>query len=236
MMVNSMYKTAFALTVLAVSSASVMAADTVDLKVKGTIAPFACVPTLSAGGVVDYGNLTSEALALDDYTTLDVKELDLSIACNGPAKIAIKLMSNRQGSAAGAGSEGSGGFAAGPVDLFNSGASTTWVAGLGLSDDGAKIGGYAVRLVSDSVLVDAVAVDTISASMAGNSWRLENDVSMTVNGRKFSWADVGTLNPVAVNNLSAKFETQAYINKASELDITKDIALDGSSTLEVMYL
>jgi hypothetical protein len=29
---------------------------------------------------------------------------------------------------------------------------------------------------------------------------------------------------------------QAYINKASELDLTKPIALDGLTTLELVYL
>ena len=42
--------------------------------------------------------------------------------------------------------------------------------------------------------------------------------------------------PAAFKNLTINLTVQAYINKASELDLTKPVILDGLSTIELVYL
>jgi hypothetical protein len=42
--------------------------------------------------------------------------------------------------------------------------------------------------------------------------------------------------PDAIKNVTIDLKVQAYINKASELDLTKPVILDGLTTLELIYL
>ena len=67
-MMKNMMKTACAIAVLA-ASANVMA-ESVDLVVKGTIAPIACKANLAGGGVIDYGVISPESLKADAFTNL----------------------------------------------------------------------------------------------------------------------------------------------------------------------
>lgn len=229
-----MFKTACALTVLAASSTTVLAAgDSVDLTVTGTISPVACTPALSAGGVIDYGTIGVSKLTAGDYTTLAVKSLDLTVTCDAPAKVAIKAISGRLGSVVSDSAEGTEGFAVAPVDLF--GESGVEAAGLGL--DGAdKIGGYAARIAPSTSNADSTAVDTIISANNGTSWAATATPNITSNQKILSWAASGTTTPVALTTLTGTLEVQAYINKTSELDLTKEIALDGSTTIEIVYL
>ena len=51
-----------------------------------------------------------------------------------------------------------------------------------------------------------------------------------------SFAAVGTTTPGAYKNVSGMLSIQAIIDKTANLDITGDLPLDGSITLEVQYL
>ena len=55
---------ALATALLISASAAAMAASSVDLSVKGVITPNACTPSLSGGGVVDYGKISAKDLNL----------------------------------------------------------------------------------------------------------------------------------------------------------------------------
>ncbi|MCH1996717.1 DUF1120 domain-containing protein, partial [Achromobacter xylosoxidans] len=43
-------------------AASVAQAQSIDVRVIGTITPAACIPSLAGGGVVDYGNIAASTL------------------------------------------------------------------------------------------------------------------------------------------------------------------------------
>ncbi|WP_112362464.1 DUF1120 domain-containing protein, partial [Serratia quinivorans] len=214
---------------------SVFAADSVDLKVIGTIEPVACTPTLSGGGTVDYGTIKADTLKADDYTVLPLKSLDFSITCDGRTKVAVQAINGRLDSLAGA-TEGTSGTGSTPVTLPE--LNSAGVAGLGL-DGVAKIGGYGLVINPTSLTADGVAVDSITWSAAGSTaWEKSATGGMfnSVPGRRLSWAATGTLIPVTFKNMAGKLNVQAYINKASELDITKPIKLDGLTTIELVYL
>uniref|UniRef100_UPI0035C76D79 DUF1120 domain-containing protein n=1 Tax=Serratia quinivorans TaxID=137545 RepID=UPI0035C76D79 len=220
-----------------VCASSAFAADSVDLKVIGTIEPVACTPTLSGGGTVDYGTIKADTLKADDYTVLPIKSLDFAITCDGKAKVALRGINGRIGSLAGA-TEGVSGFGNVVSGVFGAGAAAIGSAGLGLTSDNKKIGGYTARVSSAAgVKADDIAVDTIYRNDPADSWVASlSGLFMNSTNRQISWATTGTVVPVSFKTLAGTLEVQAYISKASELDITKPIQLDGLTTLELIYL
>ncbi|TNV09882.1 DUF1120 domain-containing protein [Buttiauxella sp. B2] len=237
-MYSNLIKNTFALALLAASVGSAMAADSVDVKVIGQIIPAACTPTISGGAVFDYGKIKASTLAADAYTVLPEMQLDFSLVCDAPAKVALKAINGRPGTMAGV-TESALNSAYAPVMLYN--ISSTTVASVGLGLDGAnKIGGYGVRIPAETVTADGNAVDTIirdSNYTVGDYYEkraVGNLYSLT--GRLTTWAAPGTLTPIAFKVLAGKINVQAYINKGSQLDLTHVNYLDGLTTLEVVYL
>jgi hypothetical protein len=235
-MLNNLQKTVCALAVLATTSLPALA-ESIDVRVIGTIDPAACTPTLSGGGTVDYGTIKPTALAQDAFTLLAEKQLDFAINCDAPAKVAITAHSQRGASAVKA--DGSlAVLATTTAGLYGVSGGNVAVAGLGL--DGAKgIGGYGLRLTSGTMTADGVAVDSIQSNGNTTSWATTGTGSLfnnEANVRYSSWAATGTTTPIAFTTLAGKLGVQAYINKASELDLTKPVALDGLTTLELVYL
>ena len=219
-----------------VCASSVFAADSVDLKVIGTITPVACTPTLSGGGTVDYGTIKADTLKADDYTVLPVKSLDFAITCDGNAKVAVNAFSGRMGTTVGD-AEATNGASTIPAGISLLG-SDTIVQAFGLGLDGTKkIGGYRMRFNITSAKADGVVVDAIYRSGPTGTWvKAINGSLVSKSFTQPSWAATGTLTPVAFKTLSTTLDVQAFINKASELDITKPIQLDGLATLELIYL
>lgn len=230
---KTMKKTVLALAVLATTSLPVMA-ESVDVRVIGTITPAACTPSLTGGGTIDYGAINPATLSSTAFTVLPEKQIDFSISCDAPAKVAIKAINGRPNTVAGS-TEGPSGTATAPVNVF--GTANISVAGLGL--DGAdKIGGYGIRITAGTVTADSTAVDSIQRNADHTAWTATpvGSIYATEIQRHSTWAATGTLTPVAFENLTGKLGVQAYINKASELDLTKPVVLDGLTTIELLYL
>lgn len=233
---KNMKKTICTLGLIAVT-ATAYAADSVDVKVIGTISPAACAPTLGGGGTVDYGTIPANALAADDYTTLAVKTLSLSITCDASAKLAIHAVNGRPGTSAGVTETGPMNSGYAPVDLFSS--SVTPVVGLGTDGSANDIGGYSIQFMDGSVTADGNAVDVIYKSTAEGDNTFDSGNAEFYSDkydRLISWGATGTTTPVSFTTLSGTMEIQAYLNKASELDLTKEVQLDGLTTIELVYL
>jgi hypothetical protein len=234
-MLNHLQKTVCALAVLATTSLPALA-ESIDVRVIGTIAPTACIPTLSGGGTIDYGTIKAATLAKDAITILQEKQLDFAINCDAPARVAITAHSQRGASAVK--TDGTLDEMGGYPGLFGTVSGNVSVVGLGL--DGAKgIGGYGLRLAGGTMFADGVAVDSISSLGNTTSWTTISTGSLfntVANVRYSSWATKGTTTPIAFTTLAGKLGVQAYINKASELDLTKPVVLDGLTTLELVYL
>lgn len=233
---KQMQKAVLALAVLATISLPVMA-ESIDVRVIGTITPSACTPQISGGGTVDYGAIKPETLSADEYTVLAEKQLDFSITCDAPAKVAIKAINGRPDSLAGATEGATSGAGVVPVDLYGTSAS---IAGVGLGlDNGAKVGGYSIALTPSTVQVDNENVDSLRSNDDTASWKTASTTGGIFNSasqRYVSWAATGTTEPVAFETMSGKLNIRAYINKTSELDLTKPVALDGLTTIELVYL
>lgn len=230
-MMNAVKKTACALAVLATSTA--VMAESIDVKVIGTITPTACKPTLTGGGTIDYGTIAPASLKKDAFNQLDNKQLDFAITCDAPAKVALKTINGRPNTAAGTTETGTfAGVAPAGISRDNG----NWVVGLGL-DGSKKVGGYNIAL--KDVSVDGAAAGYLFQRGGSNAWE---KAPQDYNGLQWnqqilrSWSKPGTLTPIAFTTLAGKLNVQAYINKASELDLTKPVKLDGLTTLELVYL
>ncbi|UYP73625.1 DUF1120 domain-containing protein [Pantoea dispersa] len=229
-MMKNMMKTACAIAVLAAST-NVMA-ESVDVVVKGTIAPIACKANILGGGVIDYGVISPEALKADDFTNLPVKSTNLTITCDAPAKIALAVKNNRMGTVPGRPALRNFDYPTAGAKLF--GATNAATLGLGMANEKA-IGGWAAQFVN--LKADNVDSKIISTDNSGSSWGTGVWMIPAYNKEYMSSiAKKDEMTPIAAKVFSYDINIEAYLNKSSELDITKPAALDGSATIELVYL
>lgn len=226
-------RSVFALAIAVASSTMVMA-NSIDIKIIGTISPSACTPALSGGGVIDYGVITANSLKKDSYTQLDKKQLDFSITCDAPTKVALRAINGRPSTAAGTTETGDNG---GPTPEGISRQYGDFVVGLGL-DGQHKIGGYNIALFN-TFIDGGYFGNEISKYSSDSMWQPKLDNKNSLFSDKqilISYAKDSTYLPAALSTLSGTLGIQAYINKSSELDLTKPVKLDGLTTIELVYL
>ncbi|WP_241194671.1 DUF1120 domain-containing protein [Pseudomonas orientalis] len=190
---------------------SVFAASSVDLVVKGTITPSACTPTVSSNGLVDHGKISVKDLSIS--TQLPDATLQLAVVCDAATLLAVKGTDNRPGTA-----------------WFN-GYETISLFGLGLSADNQKLGAY--RLVMENTTVDGAAVSLIE-SVDGETWFPAADVWQPRWMRAVSGPQGADHLPVAIQNLATDVVISTFVRKPKMT--TEEIPLDGSATLDIVYL
>ena len=191
-------------------SASAFAASTVDLTVTGLIVPSACTPSLSNGGVIDHGKISAQDLSPDVDTQLPNHQMTLTVACDGTIAMALNAIDNRAGSA---------------TDM-------EYLFGLGLINGTQKLGSF--RIFADDAIADGIPAKTIISRDAGESW--EADYLWSPN-RYFSVAaQDGPLQPIPIKNLSTTLTIGTFIAPSNNLDLSNEVSIDGSATLEVKYL
>lgn len=214
-----------------------MAAESVDLAVSGTIAPASCTPLLASNGEINYGQIKGDALDQNNYNLLESRQLAFTLTCSAPAAVALRAISARIGSTVTEGSEGSRGFAPAPIALFGQAAGTIPAAGLGYYDTNKKIGGLAARLISADTQADSKQVSQLVSNNNGASWTAATaGAPLLLNDGLTSWGTAGSQTPVPFTQLTGNMEVQPYLDKASNLSLTRAIELDGLVTFEVVYL
>ncbi|QJI30870.1 DUF1120 domain-containing protein [Pseudomonas sp. ADAK18] len=195
------------------------AASTVDLSVKGLITPTACTPLLSSGGLIDYGKISQQDLNQDKGTRLPVKHLQVSVACNAPSRFALRMRDNRDGSA-----------------MVNS----EIYYGLGLDTSGNRIGLYSMTFDPRQTVVDSTALIYGTESTTGGlAWRTANLNPIDIGANSylgFTDTEGSTVGPSAIQELISTVKVEAVINAKQNLDLSTDTLLDGSATMEVVYL
>lgn len=217
----------FAIAAALVSSFAV-AGPTSELKVTGVIKPVACTPTIGAGNaIIDYGNITRAQLTRGGYTKLTTQEVDFSINCDGAVKMAVKATDNRASSKLnGLASQVSA--TAGENAMFGLGAAgTTQVGAFHFSMKQGSFNGKNAGGTNETL-------DTIG-STDKVSWTKTTSGGMSTD-RVLSWAPTSSTTPGAYSSVTGKLSVVAVINKPEELPATQDINLDGSATIEVIYL
>jgi hypothetical protein len=196
-----------------------MAASTVDLNVNGLIIPGACTPTLHAGGLVDFGKVSQQDLNLTTGTRLPLKSLNLLISCNGAVRYALRMRDNRDGTAH---------------------VNSEIYYGLGLDSSGNKVGVYSVSFDPTQTVADAVPqIHGTESTTGGAAWRTANRNPIDIGAKSllgFTDSEGSTAGPSAIQTLSSTLTLEAVINAKQNLDLSTDIPMDGSGTLEVVYL
>jgi type 1 fimbria pilin len=199
-------------------SLSARAADTAELKVSGTVRPSACGITLAGGGIVDYGNIPPSQLSATKSTLLPVKSITFTVDCpTAPTKTAFRLRDNRSSSVV--------------SDIVSSLPSATAANAFGLGIvDGKKVGVYVVGLTRVNTAGHIV-------SSNGGSWTM--DYSYLDSKLRAFGTLVGTIypfEPAAFSTYTGQLDIRVAIDKLSNLPAADSVPLDGSSTLELVYL
>ena len=193
---------------LAICSWTAVAASTTELVVSGRITPSACTPTLSQGGVIDHGKISAKDLSPSNATVIGNDSIQMSVTCEGQTLLAIRATDNRAGTASGE---------------FN--------YGIGLVG-GKPLGAY--FLLWRKPLADDVMVQSIGSYNQGATWLSE---TIAEPGMYMSVAPLGhTHTPYAIKRLDLDLGVQTYITRTAGLDLSNEVPIDGSATLEVMYL
>lgn len=198
---------------------STQAASTAELTVTGLITPMACTPVFSAGGLVDFGKISQQDLKQATPTKLPLKTMTLTVSCNSAGRYALRMRDNRDGTA-----------------YVNS----EIYYGFGLDGSGAKIGLYSLSFDPKQTVADAAAVIYGTESTTGGvAWRTSNTNPIDMGSRSllgFTEVAGSTAGPTAIQNLSSTFTLEAVINAKQNLDLSQEVVMDGSATLEVVYL
>ncbi|MHC8312972.1 DUF1120 domain-containing protein [Pseudomonas sp. GT1P32] len=199
---------ALTMALIVLTSPLTFAASSTDLTVTGLITPNACTPTLSGGGIVDHGKLSAKDLNLDKNTFLPLETLQLAVNCDAATAFRLLPTDNKLGTVTG------------PNDF-----------GLGFINGDQKLGGFTARLMTP--MADGVAVQPLWSSNNGGTWNRGTDLN---HGILSAFGAVGGPNtPIAVKDLQADLRVSTAIARADSLDLTNEVALDGSVTLTIAY-
>ncbi|MCS3509274.1 DUF1120 domain-containing protein [Achromobacter sp. JUb104] len=207
-----------AFTVGAIAAVAGAYAQSIDVRIIGTITPAACIPVIGGGGVVDFGLIPAASLNLTATTELPKRRVPFAITCEAPTRVAISVVDNR------AGSQIPNIIAPTPGAVF----------GLG-SANGANIGGYVMDMEQGSFTADGTPAFTVGSQTNGEIW-LASTFGRLQGGQLRSWSLTATGAPVAFTNLSGILAVTAAINEAQKLPLKDEIRLDGLATLEMVYL
>jgi len=196
-----------------------LAASSVELSVDGLITPMACTPTLSAAGLIDFGKISQQDLNLTTGTRLPLKSLNLTVTCNGAARYALRMRDNRDGTAH---------------------VNSEIYYGLGLDGSGNKVGVYSVKFDPKQTVADAVPyLYGTESTTGGVAWRTSNRNPIDIGANSllgFTDLEGSTAGPSGIQTLNSTLTLEAVINAKQNLDLSSDIRMDGSATLEVTYL
>ena len=198
-----------AASVMLLTCATTYAASTVDLAVKGLIIPSACTPSLSSGGIIDHGKISAKDLRPDNPTLIGTHTMTVAVLCDGAIPFALNSIDNRADSSM-----------------------MREIYGLGFINGTQKLGWF--QLTLQNAVADGVQMKTIASADGGNTWYDEKSWEP---GVYMSVADsAGGTQPTPVKELVAQMTVDTTIARTDSLDLSNEVTLDGSATLEVKYL
>ncbi|MBI6910512.1 DUF1120 domain-containing protein [Pseudomonas palleroniana] len=197
------------------------ASTTAELIVRGTIKPAACNLSMTGGGIINYGEIPSGQLLPTAFNPLAERTTPLTVSCGTtPAKFGLKFVDLQAGSKV-----------PGILNALGAGYTETHNFGLGLVS-GRKTGGFAVTL--KDLRASAVVLNPIMRIGAG-AWQ-NSDGKVAQSPTQYSWRSGATAVPAPVAQLTGTIAVRAVINKGQDLDLSRDITLDGRATLELSYI
>lgn len=213
-------KNLIAVALLAATASSAMAASTVDLAVTGSIIPTSCTPTLSLGDVA-FSKISAADLKRGTHNFIgERKNQQLRIACQAATLFAIRGIDNRPGT------NGNGWY----VTPY----------GLGLTPNGEKIGAHYMELRMAASTIDSKPTFVTVGNAGGSSWQASTagDKGIRNYGELLGFTDTEgvTTGPIPVKDAVLGMEHYLVINDADTLTLNEEVQLDGSASIEVVYL
>ena len=204
---------------LLTSTQEALAASTVDLSVQGLVSPAACLPQLSNGGLIDYGKISQQDLNLETRTRLPAKTLFFGMACTGPVRYALRMQDNRSDST-----------------LVES----EIYYGLGFDSNGTPLGVYSMTFdPRQTQASNNGQLYGTESTTGGLAWRTSNLNPIDIGSRSylgFTSIEGSVSGPTAIGIIGSHVTVQTVINARKNLDLSTQTPIDGSATLEVVYL
>lgn len=219
-----------------------LAATSANISVTGTIKPPTCTATMNGVGdaVFAYGKISRSRLRDTDITPLEVKSLPLKLSCEGGARLAVSAVDNKTGSNP---------FITGTVDASDAGETTNQLAsslfGLGTYTTGSgdnealrKNGGFTLALDTSSAKLNGKPAFMAVSTNNGGVWT--STLYGPLGGTKKTWytwtAASGSKDPALGEEFEVSLMVKPWIQPRQDLDLSNNILLDGSATLEILYL
>ena len=191
-----------------------------ELTLRADFVPAACTPQLSNGGLVDYGTLLAKDLSPTSETPLPARTLQFSVSCDGPTRFALLMHDNRNGSATGGTDE------------------TAY--GLDLDNSRNKIGRYYLNIDPADFTADSFStLFRTDSTSQGVAWSSSNARQIPIASNSlmgFADSAGSTRGPVAIQNLGGTVRIKAYLAPTQSLDLRSVVEINGSGTLEIIYL
>lgn len=185
------------------------AASSIQLAIQGAITPNACEPTLSAGGMVDFGKMSAKSLNESAYTNLPPQTMRFSVRCEGPTFFTLNTIDNRAGTSAN---------------------HETW-HGLGMTPNNEKLGGTGFGLYSS--IADGLPATTITSEDGGITWK----PSVLLTHSMLTAVTRGSdLTPIAIKDYDAQIRLVTHIAPSEHLTLTDEVPVDGHATVQLNYL
>lgn len=189
-----------------------------EITLRASFAPVACNLDLSNGGQVDFGRLSINDLNPDQNTRLPPKDLTLRIGCDAPTQFALVMHDNRPSTA-----------------TVNSGI----YYGLGLDRRGNKIGLYSLTVDPANASVDSFTrMYRTDSTTRGVAWSTASSNPIAIAQQSylgFTDSAASTAGPASIQNLATTVTVDAVIAPTASLDLSTDVQLDGSGTIEMFY-
>jgi len=196
-------------------ASSAFAASSTDLTVTGLITPVSCTPSLANGGIVDYGKISAKDLYQNRHTRLEDKSIQLTVSCNAASQFAIRTLDNREDTSS---------LPGGTQDF-----------GLGLINGDEKLGNYSLEFKNP---VADVALKTLWSSDEGHTWKIFPEGELLVRSFWYAFGNTngGVSAPAFLQQVTVDMAVYTQIAPANTLNLTNEVRLDGSATLQIEYL
>ncbi|MGY2398524.1 DUF1120 domain-containing protein [Pseudomonas sp. SDO5271_S396] len=194
------------------------ATTSAQLVVRGTITPASCNLSLAGSGVIDYGVIRSGELSQTAFNPREERSTTLSVNCGTtPAKFGLAFTDLQ------AGSKVTGILGAGFSEAQNYGLGTVGTR---------RTGGYSITL--KDLRSSGVVLNPIMRVGTG-AWQT-SDGKVAQAPSQYSWRNGAAITPASIALMTGTIAVKAVINKAQDLDLSRDVSIDGRATLVLSYL
>lgn len=205
-------------------------ADSVTLRITGSIQPAACLPTVvgvDSQNSLDYGKIAVPDLDDHKYKRLPDKFVTLLVTCDAPTRVALNFLDNRAESMILGLSSSLGPY--GDLGAY----------GLGLHND-KRVGGYVI-VPELTATADGRDVTPAWSAVPGkwnhySSSDAANAMLRPTVAHTWTSGNGVTASPDAFQQITQKFTIKAALNRKTKLQpITGPIQIDGQATISLVY-